>query len=1336
MSLAARTAHGTKSKTHAPEAPQHVRPAAALQRLPFGEKYCNTLSVIIEKHQDDPEQLWGMSLRATRILAREPLIQLLLDKPAGSHLIAISPPVRRRKNEVLPIFRREAPESWALPLMRCRSTILLAAEPVSASHLSLAFKYSRRLQDSDHEEDSVLAQEMSALSTFWPEHLVEPETQYPISMALQPSEAVRILLIDVRRHMRKNSDESFATAEEKLCSALALLVGCDSLDPEMLSPMVCEVLDEQHEEMEAAKLASAASQDGKRRLSHALVDDFLFLGTLADTLMTAAQLAELRGQVARARALLKVMALPRAQPCSFRPFARLLVEQAMLISRTSVRSFNVIIEEEPLLQLIESDATSPKDKLRVLEVLLLGLIKERLPGKRAVAARERDRILTALKDVALDTFDRVAEVFDRGAEVGVGDSSDTTIVPHPVEAVDALGPMAESICTLFRLAGVDSLEDDARFHGVTALRTLFRRDTYKDTDASGPSPLVLPVLAEQRVAKHVRAHRLRTALNGLAGNDSSEADTDQFYLAHDLAVELALLGTREALVEASYILLESSEEILHPVRAPPQWYTLASMLLAEGCVSIIRGAPERSLLLSMDSRIDPDCEDRYLDPLASQVFAKLRPVLRVAEVLNHQRLASKSIIERGRLESAFLPKDKALHLRLPSVCTESPAEVEAIGAVLASVGADVRSTTLSLTSEEMFTLVPQMLVQSRAVASARRTVELALASFGKLAPISRKLAGAIRTMAPIDASVLELSHCFFEVEKAEDGERRAATCLRLKKELPPAVIVRLLQKASMLSQLKKDLPGTGKSEESKTSLAFEACRLCWDLQDAGHQLLSPMLLSSQLVDKVVGLMIADISEGTGFKQMVSQHIILTLGCLAAIGQKMMRLVDQHRCSKHACQEAIALRTMDELLASEGASNQKAADDRSNQPTEEPAATMGAAKVASPSTTSSTIPVRTWKMWSLLAQGIARRDAMTSSLGRVVQWEPRQKLVELEGEGGWKEVTKRTATRRPQSQSPRQATVFPRSPPRAPEALPSRHHASLDRKSVNSTSSRTPATTERTRCRGAQNGAAEPSDSSRDAAVTAASESSPYQPRSLSLAPRALFCAATPPQLPTLAPAITETIGSTEKATSPPLPPQPATLTGFDFKLLSASAGATSPGAFGDATVPVVASSSNVCVPPPQHTTCLLKARKSTSRSKRLRSNGSSYPCGPMQSEPSARSTPFPDLRHLCFTPNLMGPTTTVPVASVDDKIKWQVGYWFSQENLEKDWFLAERLGETGTRAVPVELIARFRLLASLQVGLDRIVRVMRQMEQLVVSHDGTLVARRFPYAPGDTTSAC
>jgi hypothetical protein len=102
----------------------------------------------------------------------------------------------------------------------------------------------------------------------------------------------------------------------------------------------------------------------------------------------------------------------------------------------------------------------------------------------------------------------------------------------------------------------------------------------------------------------------------------------------------------------------------------------------------------------------------------------------------------------------------------------------------------------------------------------------------------------------------------------------------------------------------------------------------------------------------------------------------------------------------------------------------------------------------------------------------------------------------------------------------------------------------------------------------------------------------------------------------------------------------------------------------------------------------------------------------------------------------MGPTTTVPVASVDDKIKWQVGYWFSQENLEKDWFLAERLGETGTRAVPVELIARFRLLASLQVGLDRIVRVMRQMEQLVVSHDGTLVARRFPYAPGDTTSAC
>jgi len=83
-------------------------------------------------------------------------------------------------------------------------------------------------------------------------------------------------------------------------------------------------------------------------------------------------------------------------------------------------------------------------------------------------------------------------------------------------------------------------------------------------------------------------------------------------------------------------------------------------------------------------------------------------------------------------------------------------------------------------------------------------------------------------------------------------------------------------------------------------------------------------------------------------------------------------------------------------------------------------------------------------------------------------------------------------------------------------------------------------------------------------------------------------------------------------------------------------------------------------------------------------------------------------------------------ASVNPRVAWQLGYYFSTANLRTDHFLKQWLGSDGTSPVSTSLIASFPRLNKLGASLDEVVDTMRSMELLHVSADGAWVRRAIP----------
>lgn len=86
----------------------------------------------------------------------------------------------------------------------------------------------------------------------------------------------------------------------------------------------------------------------------------------------------------------------------------------------------------------------------------------------------------------------------------------------------------------------------------------------------------------------------------------------------------------------------------------------------------------------------------------------------------------------------------------------------------------------------------------------------------------------------------------------------------------------------------------------------------------------------------------------------------------------------------------------------------------------------------------------------------------------------------------------------------------------------------------------------------------------------------------------------------------------------------------------------------------------------------------------------------------------------------------VSEADLDQRLRWQLDYYFSSENLRLDTFLMRMLGEKANAPMPIGVIAALPRVTALTEDLGRIVRVIRTMDMLRVSDDGRNVRRSVP----------
>ena len=77
------------------------------------------------------------------------------------------------------------------------------------------------------------------------------------------------------------------------------------------------------------------------------------------------------------------------------------------------------------------------------------------------------------------------------------------------------------------------------------------------------------------------------------------------------------------------------------------------------------------------------------------------------------------------------------------------------------MSASERSSVLSLTPDELHTLVPKLLTQARAFSAGKHPVKHAIKHSIKMATLDKKLASALKAAgATTDASLLDISHSF------------------------------------------------------------------------------------------------------------------------------------------------------------------------------------------------------------------------------------------------------------------------------------------------------------------------------------------------------------------------------------------------------------------------------------------------------------------------------------------------------------------------------------------------------------------------------------------------
>ncbi|KAK4525773.1 hypothetical protein GAYE_SCF16G3682 [Galdieria yellowstonensis] len=86
-------------------------------------------------------------------------------------------------------------------------------------------------------------------------------------------------------------------------------------------------------------------------------------------------------------------------------------------------------------------------------------------------------------------------------------------------------------------------------------------------------------------------------------------------------------------------------------------------------------------------------------------------------------------------------------------------------------------------------------------------------------------------------------------------------------------------------------------------------------------------------------------------------------------------------------------------------------------------------------------------------------------------------------------------------------------------------------------------------------------------------------------------------------------------------------------------------------------------------------------------------------------------------------------ASLEDKIKNQVEFYFSDSNLPRDKFLRSQTGEAGDGYVNLDIVANFKRLKSLTTDLSVIRTALKTSQLVELNEDKTKLRRKYPLPP-------
>ena len=239
-----------------------------------------------------------------------------------------------------------------------------------------------------------------------------------------------------------------------------------------------------------------------------------------------------------------------------------------------------------------------------------------------------------------------------------------------IVVADRCLPIVKTITTLFAFAAVPNampaFSKPNLFQIEEAFRSKLKTEGRKPTRPSTWATRMIKTMRGikqgvrstilQRVMESLRLADVSTLMSARScqGEEQVLPLTDQHYLAHELATSLYLdhLASRqcEPLYAAKDLLLESSHEQMHPITHhalcanlpthETEWATLASALLADGCLAIATDKPLAAMLLYISHGLQSECDEMSFCPEAFEVLMDLRSAARVVCIMPRTQSAS------------------------------------------------------------------------------------------------------------------------------------------------------------------------------------------------------------------------------------------------------------------------------------------------------------------------------------------------------------------------------------------------------------------------------------------------------------------------------------------------------------------------------------------------------------------------------------------------------------------------------------------------------------------------------------------------------------------------